>query len=298
MQRPILYGIHPMTKLIFVVFLVLVSVILSLLIAFGLGVLFFSSEDLMGAFAGSLSNIAVLKYLQIIQTIGIFISPAILAGWFFSADTLEFLRMRNPKNVTLFSLSIVFLLTIAFFPVIDFTGYLNQQMHLPGFLGGLESWMRQMEDVAKVLTEKFTTVNTLGGLAINILMIGILPAMGEEMLFRGTVQPLFNSWFKNNHAAIWVTAILFSAMHMQFYGFIPRMILGAYMGYLLVWSGSLWLPMFAHFVNNTIGVILYYMFYNGSIEQNPESLGYETSLIPVVLSIIIIGLLMYFLKTR
>jgi len=96
-------------------------------------------------------------------------------------------------------------------------------------------------------------------LLINLLMIAILPAIGEELIFRGCFQNIFTRWTGNYHWGIWLAAILFSAIHMQFYGFIPRMLLGAMFGYMLVWGRSMWLPILAHLVNNGGAVITAYV---------------------------------------
>jgi membrane protease YdiL (CAAX protease family) len=104
-------------------------------------------------------------------------------------------------------------------------------------------------------------------------MIGIIPAIGEELLFRGVIQRIFTEWTKNIHWGIWISAILFSALHLQFYGFVPRAILGAIFGYLLVWSGNLWLPVLAHFINNTVAVIAYYFYGEGILSVDPDKIG-------------------------
>ena len=133
--------------------------------------------------------------------------------------------------------------------------------------------MKASEEQAAALTEAFLKMSTPGELIFNLFMIALIPAIGEELLFRGIVQNIFSRWLKNNHAAVWFTAILFSAMHMQFYGFIPRLMLGAMLGYLLVWSGNLWWPIIAHFVNNAAAVIFSYLFQNKFIDLDPDTIG-------------------------
>ena len=94
------------------------------------------------------------------------------------------------------------------------------------------------------------------------------------MLFRsGVIQKQLTRFFRNHHAGIWVAAILFSALHMQFYGFIPRMFLGVLFGYLLVWTGSIWMPITAHFVNNASAVLFYYLFSNDLVNKELETIG-------------------------
>lgn len=296
MLRPLIKQAHPATQLLFIGLLIVVSSIIVMALATLVGFLFFSSHDVMGAFAGSLENIAVLKYLQVAQSIALFIIPAWMAGIFFSKNTHQYLHFTK-KNASPITLLMVAAIMLSAIPLIDFTGYMNQQMAFPPFLKGLEEWMLQMEEAGRIVIEKFTNVKTAPGLLINIIMIGVLPALGEEMLFRGTIQPLMQKWFKNYHAAVWLTAFIFSAMHFQFYGFIPRMLLGALMGYMLVWSGSLWLPILAHFVNNTTGVILYFLYYNNNmVNINPEQLGYADNILPLVLSTLFMIAVLYLLK--
>jgi membrane protease YdiL (CAAX protease family) len=104
-------------------------------------------------------------------------------------------------------------------------------------------------------------------------MIAVLPAVGEELLFRGVIQKLFSKITRSHHWGIWISAILFSALHLQFYGFIPRLLLGAMFGYLLVWSGSLWLPILAHFINNAAAVTALFMIDHGYLNPSIEEFG-------------------------
>jgi membrane protease YdiL (CAAX protease family) len=130
-------------------------------------------------------------------------------------------------------------------------------MTLPAFLEPLEQWMKTSEEEAKLLTEKFLSLTTFDGLIINLLLMAVLPAIAEELTFRGVLQNLFT--VSNLHIAIWCSAVLFSAVHLQFYGFLPRMLMGALFGYMLVWTGSLWTPILMHMTNNAMAVILYFV---------------------------------------
>jgi membrane protease YdiL (CAAX protease family) len=143
-------------------------------------------------------------------------------------------------------------------PAINLLADINQQMVLPTWLSGVEEWMKSKEAEAEWLTKQFMSATTIGGLLVNLFLMAVLPAVSEEITFRGVLQQLFQG-SKVSHLAIWCTAIIFSAIHMQFYGFIPRMLLGALFGYMFVWTGSLWVPMLMHFVNNGMAVLLYYI---------------------------------------
>jgi len=102
-------------------------------------------------------------------------------------------------------------------------------------------------------------MDSFGSFLLNMLMVAVIPAVGEELLFRGVIQKLLQKLVNNAHLAIIITAILFSAMHFQFYGFLPRWIMGIILGYLFYWSGNIWYPIIAHFLNNGFQVLMVYL---------------------------------------
>ncbi|MBK7853873.1 MAG: CPBP family intramembrane metalloprotease [Bacteroidetes bacterium] len=135
--------------------------------------------------------------------------------------------------------------------------------------------MKDYELKAQKLTEVFLADATPMQFSINILMIAVLPAIGEEFLFRGIFQKLFAQITKHKLLAVIITGALFSAIHLQFYGFIPRFLLGVYFGLLLVWSKSIWLPVLAHFVNNFLSLLLAALHTKNSLAFNPDTIGTE-----------------------
>jgi len=133
-----------------------------------------------------------------------------------------------------------------------------------------------------------------GALALNILIIAILPAFGEELIFRGVLQKILSDLFRNKHAAVWVTALFFSAVHLQFFGFLPRLILGLAFGYLYLWSGTLWLPIIAHFVNNAVPALGAFFYGWESYNQDSGAIGTKdlfAIILPVAISIVILALI-------
>jgi len=162
-------------------------------------------------------------------------------------------------------------------PFINMLSWLNQQIILPEALSEIEKMMQSSEVQIAEITEKMLNVSTLGALLFNVFLVAVVPALGEELFFRGTIQRLLSDW-KGALFAIWITAFVFSAIHMQFYGFLPRMLLGAFLGYLLLWSGSLWLPIIAHFVNNSVAVVFYYLKFNGVKVIDVETIGTDDTL--------------------
>uniref|UniRef100_UPI0032173525 CPBP family intramembrane glutamic endopeptidase n=1 Tax=uncultured Draconibacterium sp. TaxID=1573823 RepID=UPI0032173525 len=216
-------------------------------------------------------NIAILKYFQTVQAIGLFIVPPIILGYFFHGKVKEYLYLNKSANSSSFFL----ILLLMFFagPFINFIGELNNNMSFPEWMSGIEQWMKESEENAAIITKAFLDVKTIPGLAFNVFMIAFLPAIGEELLFRGVIQRIFTNMTKSYHWGIWISAILFSALHMQFYGFVPRVLLGAIFGYMLIWSGSMWLPIVGHFLNNAFAVVGMYLINNGLISPDFEEIG-------------------------
>lgn len=288
-------------------FLVTVGIILLSAVFFTLvstlfcSVVFGVGLDDLPTLVNDLSNpkaIAVLKVVQTITAIGTFIIPPFVLAYLFSQEPTRFLSVH--KRVNFQSAVWVILLLIVAVPFINYLGELNSQMRLPGFLKSVEDWMRESEDKTALLTKSFLEMPRLGDMLFNLFMIALIPAIGEELLFRGLVQRIFSDWSKNVHVGVWMAAFLFSAMHMQFYGFIPRFLLGGLLGYLLVWSGSLWLPVLAHFINNASAVIFTYLFQHKLSTLDADTVGTtEGDAVGVVLSgLITVGLLVLIYRTE
>lgn len=201
----------------------------------------------------SLQNPGTLRLIQSISAICTFLLPAMLLAWLCSQSPLNYLSLNKSASPKVFLLALAGLLL--FGPTINLTALLNKQMILPPFLESVEVWMKAKETEMESLINLLVHEQGIVALLSNLFVIAFLAALTEEFLFRGAVQRIIEKWTNNHHVVIWLAAIVFSAIHMQFYGFIPRMLLGAYLGYLLYWSKSMWLPVFAHFVNNAIAVI-------------------------------------------
>ncbi|MCK5820440.1 MAG: CPBP family intramembrane metalloprotease [Bacteroidales bacterium] len=254
-------GLRPYLQIILIALITVLSFFLFTLIGlFGAAALYgMPLQDVLASMnPADQGNIGLLKFMQISQSFGIFILPSLLVGWLATTNPFTFLGFKNSITWTGFGIMLLVLLAIE--PVVAYSGILNQNMSFPGFMAGIEEWMKDMEAKAMELTEAFLNVKTLSGLGLNLIMVAILPAIGEELFFRGMLQRILTKWFKNIHIAVVVTSILFSALHMQFYGFFPRFILGMLFGYLYVWSGNLWYPVLAHLVHNGIPVIAYYLY--------------------------------------
>jgi membrane protease YdiL (CAAX protease family) len=135
----------------------------------------------------------------------------------------------------------------------------NMSLKLPDFLKSFEQWAQAKEAELKLLTGLLTTFHSTTELLMGIFVMAIIPAIGEELLFRGILQNLFYQITRNIHWAIGISAFIFSAIHLQFYGFIPRFLLGVLFGYIYAWTRDLSLAMIAHFFNNAFTLTLLFL---------------------------------------
>lgn len=200
---------------------------------------------------------AALRIGTVLQDILIFIVPAVVTAVLITRQPADFLCLRRQTSGVIFLL--VTAIAIISIPAMNTIINWNEGIQLPDALQPIEQWMRAMEDSAKEVTDTLIGTPGAGGLIIAVVIVGLLAGFSEELFFRGCLQRILSTSGMNIHCAIWVTAIVFSSVHMQFFGFFPRLLLGAYFGYLLAWSRSIWLPMFAHALNNTMAVITYRM---------------------------------------
>ena len=297
------HGMKPGAQIIFAAFVILLSflVVFALSVAALVPIVGLSEmmNSLSGADPSNAQTIALLKYFQVVQSIGLFVVPSFVLAYLFEGKVVAYLALDRKAGGQ--AIVIGLLAVLAAGPLVGFLGEWNESMKLPEFLAGFERWMRSMEDSAAELIERFIRVETLSGLLFNLFMIAVIPAVGEELLFRGVVQKIFTNMTRNYHWGIWISAFLFSALHMQFFGFLPRMVLGALFGYLLVYSGSMWLPILAHFLNNALGVLALHAENKGSEAMESMNQYAESMSASAVMAIISLGislLLLYFLKKQ
>ena len=296
MKTAILGHLTPFARIVFVILLLITGLIVTLGLAILFAIPIFHINLLTDSTVlTNLNNpaaVALMKYLQIIQAVGIFILPPLLAGYLFEKNILGWLGMKKNPGVLIFF--IVILIMLFSIPFISWMVSVNESMKLPSFMAGIEQWMHEAEDQASQLTTAFLNVSSASGFLVNILMIVILPAVGEELLFRGLLQRLFADWFRNAHVAIFITAFIFGAVHLQFYGLLPRVLLGVIFGYLYYWTGSLWVPVFAHFLNNGAVVIAAFLSNLGIIRPDYEPLGGTDNFFLIAGSLLVtVGLLVF-----
>ena len=210
--------------------------------------------------------------MQGLQTIVLFGVTALVGVWFTEDYVNPLRQMSLNKGLSVKQCFVAFLFAVAALPMISMLADWNNSMELPSFLASVEEMMRQMEEQAKVLTERFLQTSSVGVMFANLFVMALLPAVCEEMMFRGWLQRVLGKSV-NYHTAIWVSALVFSAIHFQFYGFIPRMLIGAALGYLYYYTGSLWMSIIAHFTNNAAAVVFAFLSYNGYTSVDFDLIG-------------------------
>ena len=202
------------------------------------------------------------------QDILAFILPAVVAMAIIYRRPLHVMGLDRAPSWLAIAIVIVFY--IISLPAMNWLVEMNKAMSLPSWMAGIEQAMRTAEDNAAEVTQEMLNINSVGQLILCVLVVGVMAGLSEEMLFRGAMLRTMQDSRLGNHAVVWITAILFSAFHMQFYGFVPRMLLGVWLGYLFVWTGSLWVPIIAHTLNNSTVVLMSYLSNKGVI---PEGFG-------------------------
>ncbi|MDD3962074.1 MAG: CPBP family intramembrane metalloprotease [Bacteroidales bacterium] len=299
MPNPLLTGqSHPFKAfLLFLLLLLICGLLFNLmgaLMAIPLFGMSFSELFTASATAATPENAAFIKYYQIVNHLGMFTVPSVLyIRVFMRSGDVEMLGF---KRLNFFSLLASVLILFAALPFTNRLIMWNASMHLPDFLGQVEEMMRKLEDSAAGMTTLFFQDTRVKGLWVNIFMIALVPAVGEELVFRGVLFRIFHKWIRNVHGVVVVTALLFSFMHMQFYGFFPRLFLGIMFGYLFVFTRSIWVPMFVHFINNGTAVIsAWYGQREGIPWEEIDRAGSEPT-VAVLLSIVFIFILFGLLR--
>ena len=264
------------------VFIFLFILLISTLIGLALAAIFF--------FAGDIG----IKIGQGINSIFLFIVPPIVYYYLTRKEhqmqELGFRSLTPPWWLILIGAALMFVSL----PVTNQLTTWNENMSFGKGLTWLEDWIKSLEETAKAATEKMLNVNTIGGLLLNIVVVALIPAVGEEMTFRGVLQQALTRKMKNPHVAIILSAAIFSFIHFQFYGFLPRLFLGLLLGYMFYITGSLWTGMLMHFLNNGTAVVLYFLNNRGVIHVDVDHFGALDNTWLVAASILVtIGLIVW-----
>lgn len=238
---------------------------------------------------------AYLKFVQSIASIGMFIVASWIVSWSVSTDSLKFLGLNFSPGYYI-SVLVIFL-TLFTLPMNNYFTFLNNQLELPPALSGLQEYFVEKEAQMENVMNSFLSVKTSWGLLLNVIIIGLIPAIGEEFLFRGIIQKLLIKGLKRVHISIILTAFVFALFHFQFLSILPRFVLGMILGYLYLWTGSLWMPVLMHFINNSLAVVYYHFYLDGKTGDTLEVVGTPgNDMVYALLSFVIVTVILFVIR--
>jgi membrane protease YdiL (CAAX protease family) len=290
---------HPVINLIVILLMVgLGFIIVGPIIGFFIALPFYdgSMVDFAEAIQRPMEHPDLKVPLYIIQAsatvVGLILAPA-----FYLARRRKSLGIFFRRNgLALLPVVVTAVVVVVFMAVNSVFIEWNSALDFPEFANDFERWAREREDTATELTRFLTNFSSVNELLLALVIIAVLPAIGEEIVFRGLIQNELYRGTKNIHVSIWFAAVLFSAIHFQFFGFVPRLLLGALFGYLYYWSGNLILAILAHFVNNAVSVVALYFYQQGRLNFDIESTESAPATMVFSSAILTVGLLYYFYK--
>ena len=258
--------------------MVLLSVFFVSLIALGITNVFFNdlSNSLTVNYLENSSYINYLKLMQLFSAVGLFILPILIYSYLTGFDL-------NFRNVRRQNILLVFAIMLLIPPFISLLLEWNMQIQVPNVF-------RYFDRDTEELVKAFLKMDNIWDLIYTLLVVAVIPALGEELFFRGYLQKKIGVFLKNSHLSIIITSFLFSAIHLHFHGLIPRFVLGMLLGYLFLWSRSLWVPILAHFINNALAIIFAYPLFR--LESGSYSLFSEEKVDPKIALISLISVLL------
>ena len=281
MTFPILKKTTTAEKIFIIAALLVVGLILTAVLS--VGIVFISNTC-------NISELNMLRISQITSQLLLFVFPPLLYACLVNEKPITSLKFNKTKTYwLLLGLAMMY----AILPLNTVFAEWNADVKLPESMKALEEMMKSLQDAAQEATEKMLNVNNIGGLIINLIMVAGLAAIGEELLFRSLLQTSLVKICKNAHIGIFIASAVFSFIHFEFYGFLPRLVLGLLLGYMFYFSKSIWVPMLMHFANNGTIVVLYFLNNKGITNIDLDTFG-KTSTPILIASIIAMIALFYF----
>ena len=283
MQHPIIKKTTKFERLFILLALIIIGLILGTVI--GLAYVFITKSNPQ--------DLNALRFMQISNQLFTFVFPPIAYAFLVKENPVNALGLKKSKTLwILIGIAMIF----AIMPFNSILAEWNANLTLPESMSKIESLMKQMQEAATEIIEKFVSVDTIGGLILNLFMIAGLAALGEELLFRSIIQTSLIKICKNAHIGILIASAIFSFIHFEFYGFFPRLILGMLLGYMFYFSGSIWISMLMHFLNNGTVVFIYFLNNKGITNIDVDTFG-QTS-IPVLIVSIVVMIVLFLLSIK
>ena len=283
MQHPIIKKTTKFERLFILLALIIIGLILGTVIGFAYVFITKSNPQDLNA----------LRFMQISSQLFTFVFPPIAYAFLVKEKPVNALGLKSSKILWfLIGTAMIF----AIMPLNSIFAEWNANLTLPDSMSRIEHLMKQMQESATAMIEKFVSVDTIGGLILNLFMIAGLAAIGEELLFRSIIQTSLIKICKNAHVGILIASAIFSFIHLEFYGFVPRLILGMLLGYMFYFSGSIWVPMLMHFLNNGTVVLIYFLNNKGITNIDVDTFGQTSIPILIVSIVVMIALFLFSIK--
>ncbi len=280
-------------KLFFFVLIIFISSIVGFLSS----AIITTDTDILRSDLTNPDNIFLIKLMQLITSVFIFIVPPLLLSYFEGGNLFNNLDLRKKikrQNVLLIILIMLFSQILV---AVSMQWNLEIINSLKSFIPSVVESMKLMEENAKTITEAFLKMENTSDLLFNLFLIAFIPAIGEEMVFRGVLQKKLHSILQSTHLAIFVSSFIFSAIHMQFFGFLPRFILGIILGYLFYYSKNLWMPIIAHFINNALAVLIMYSAFANKLNTDISEIEKtDINFLQASISFVVVMLFIYLFK--
>lgn len=277
-MRPLLISASPIFKIAYLFLFLLIGIFIAGIFA-GLILMIPGINEY-----GEISGIYVNTIMQSVFAIAL---PAYLIVAWTNHKPVYYLKIINDGKLPSKMIFALLVFMVSYF-FASFLAQLNKGMILPESMKNIEEMMRSMEDAALETTDMLLSGKSLGSLIMNLVVVAGFAAISEELFFRGALQQFIYEKLKNDHVSIWLTALVFSLVHFQFYGFLPRLFLGAILGYLFIYTKNLWAPILFHFLNNATVIILNFFCSDKEWYKNIE----ETSITPVFVVFATVSLLL------
>lgn len=236
-------------------------------------------------------SIASLRLVQSINSTFLFILPPVALYVITRNQPFQALGFKKPNKIWCVLAGIILLFFAL--PLIGTLTAWNESIKLGASFAKIKAWMRNMQQQNDAMIQKMLATDTLGGLVFNLIAIALIPAIGEELTFRSVLQQFLVKKTRNAHLGILITAIVFSAIHLQFYGFLPRLLLGLFLGYFFYATGSIRTSMLMHFINNGSAVFMYYFAAKNGLDIDIEKMGYSAHPLVLLASLIATVAILY-----
>lgn len=256
----------------------------SIVLLFSLFIFLMVATGMITTFlCGKMTNLAAAYRISaVLQSVLVFITPAIAVAMLSTRFPASLLAVDHLPSLK-FTLTAVLTLIVSI-PLMNIIIDWNQNLTFPESMSSIVKTFKDLETASENSITAITSGNSIGTLIVNIMIVGVFAGLGEELFFRGGLMRLLGGVRSiGTHKAIWISAIIFSALHLQFFGFVPRMILGVFFGYLLAWSGSLWLPILMHIINNSIIVTFEWINQSYGTDININNIGVGTNASDIIL---------------